>query len=134
MKITSVLVLSALTFSFSFAAAVERDSCSPGSYYVRAHKRGAYMRADGTLVNSTDVKATCRVRTKTYDFWSTRLSSGRPKGWPHKGEKSADWTEAEKESLLEALQALPDNLQLESIKYIFRMKQSWHPPNHSDSI
>ncbi|MCM2282421.1 MAG: hypothetical protein NDI61_11320 [Bdellovibrionaceae bacterium] len=134
----TILFISVFCFvSSGFAASKGRGTCPEGTYAITGHSRKAYMRADGTYVKSTNVKASCRRRSKSYDFWNHRFSDGRPDGWPHRGEKSVAWTEEEKERFYEAMASLPDLFQIESMRTIYRMKQSWYPPNpatHANGI
>lgn len=96
---------------------------------MKAHPRSAYVKTDGTAVSAARVKATCRLRTKVYDFWSKRLIDGRPEGWPYKGERTGDWTEAERERFFAAVEGLPEMLQVPSLKAIYRMIESTYRPN-----
>jgi hypothetical protein len=55
--------------------------------------------------------------------WVKRIKAGKPDKWPVAGEVTKDWTAAEKEMVLSALNLLPEQLQIQ-INGIFRMKTS----------
>jgi hypothetical protein len=120
-----------MMFFSQFALAKVVIDCPEGQYPVRSHPRRAYFKADGTFVRATQVSKSCRERTKEYDFWFGRLKDGPPPSWPHKAEKSAQWTDDERQRVLEALGELPEELWDQTIKGIYRLKRSKDHPNPS---
>lgn len=131
MNVLGFLSLALLAFDGSSGWAKNEISCGQGQYRVRSHPRRAYYKADGTYVRATQVSSSCRDKRKEYDFWFDRLKSGTPPSWPHKIEKPANWTEEERERVLEALGELPEELWDQSIKGIYRLKRAKDHPNPS---
>lgn len=128
----AILFYSTLLVFFSqFSLAEKALDCPKGQYRVRSHPRRAYYKADGTFVRASQVSKSCRERSKEYDFWFGRLKDGPPPSWPHKTEKPAKWTDDERERVLEALGELPEELWDQTIKGIYRSKQSKDHPNPS---
>lgn len=123
-----MLVLS-LIFPILFSLASQALECGPNEYQVKAHPRSAYVKSDGTQVAATDVKGHCRPKSRAYIFWNDKIRNGRPSDWPNSSEKSVDWTEEEKERLLEALEKIPDDLWMEKFRGFYRMKKSKDFPN-----
>ncbi len=112
-----------LFVSLSFVALAKVQvptSCPQGEHWVRAHHRRAYIRADGTHVKATNVRAHCRKNQRGYEFWNPKLKPGFPQGWLRQDEKSKPWTEEEKERVLEALESIPEYL-WKKIEGIYRM-------------
>lgn len=105
------------------------ESCSPGEYWVRAHHRRAYTRADGTFVRPSGVSAHCQKNPAGFDHWNPRKRKGLPPGWQHPEEKSKAWTEEEWERVLEALSELPELLWVPSVEGIYRLAKSRFPAN-----
>ncbi len=112
------LFISCLTISS------EAQTCPPDQHWVRAFFRRAYYRFDGTFVSASNVTAHCQNNPSGYEFWQPKIVPGRPEGWPHSTEVTKNWTEEEKERVLEALADLPDALKLQTLRSIFRMSKS----------
>ncbi len=100
------------------------EICPKGEHWVKAHSQSAYMRSDGTGVSGSYHKASCRKNPPSYAVWYERLKNGRPNKWENNNEKSKDWTDDEKERVLEALSDLPNELKLESVLGFYRMAES----------
>ena len=97
--------------------------CDANSYLVKAHNRRAYLRADGTKVSASHVDAYCKSRSAIYDAWISRFGAKPPPGWPD-GEKSKDWTDEERERILEILEELPSSLTSQPTKALLRFDKS----------
>jgi len=100
--------------------------CPLGKHWVERHLRRAYYRADGTYVKAADVKAHCRKNPKGYKHWKKKLKNGIPHGWKNKrkNENSKPWITEERERVFEALEELPEELLVHTIKGIHRMDAS----------
>ncbi len=117
-----------------FASAFAAGGCPVGQYQVRGHFRSGYVRSDGVLVRPTQVKTHCRQLSRAYQFTQSRFQKGIPKDWPHRQEKQGVWTDAQKERVIEALEALPDALIHETVKGIYRLRKSKDFPNPATSV
>lgn len=113
-------------FSCSPALAIECDS---KQYAVKAHHRKAYIRADGTSVSESSVKAHCKDRSISSIYFQERIKDERPLNWPHKNEQTSSWSEEEKVRTIEALEDLPKILRADALKGLYRMKRSKDFPN-----
>lgn len=107
-----------------FTLHADAQYCPAGKHWVRAFFRHSYYRSDGTFVNASNVTSHCQNNPDSYDFWQTKIKSGRPEGWPHTEEVAKNWTEEERERVFEALSDLPDQLKLRALNSIFRMAKS----------
>lgn len=120
-------------FSFTCAAYGATVGCLSGEYLVSGHHRRGYVRSDGTVVRSTDVKSYCKVLTKAYEYSKKRFKKGRPANWPHNIEKASSWTDEETERIVEVLEELPEVLLSKVIVGIYRLKRSKDYPNPASS-
>ncbi|MBI4402627.1 MAG: hypothetical protein HY537_00610 [Deltaproteobacteria bacterium] len=111
-----------------FANAASPNGCGKGQHWVKPHPRRAYYRGDGTYVRATDVTGHCHANPPGYDVWNNKLMTGRPLSW-HKEEKTATWTDEERERILEALGDLPAALKDEGIDGIYRLMRAIDPAN-----
>jgi hypothetical protein len=96
--------------------------CPSGEHWVRAHKRKAYRRADGTFVKASNVAAHCQGNPASYQYWQPKLKAGLPAGW-RENEKSRPWVVEEQERVLEALDSIPEVLQPKTIEGIYRLQR-----------
>lgn len=125
-------VIFTLIFAFTFlpksSATPQKNktaqACPPGKHWVKAHQQRAYIRDDGTPVSSSYHKAGCRKNPESYATWNNRLKAGFPPKWEFKSEKSKNWTQDEKENVLDALSTLPSILLNENVPGIYRLKTS----------
>jgi hypothetical protein len=133
MKMTLYKVNGLSSLFLLWSLPVAALQCPPGTYHVRSHLRSAYYRADGTFVKATHVSESCRGKNAVYDTWAFRLKSGFPPGWENKTERPTQWTEEQRERVLEALGELPEALRKASLKGIYRLSKSiFHPNPASD--
>lgn len=98
--------------------------CPTGQYFVKAHSRKSFIRADGVVVKPTLVSSHCRVNRVSDVYWQDRLQNSRPNDWPYKDEKSKSWTTEERERVLDAICELPDKIWAKSDFRIYRMEKS----------
>jgi len=103
--------------------------CPTGFYRVRSHPRRGYIRSDGVPVKATNVKTHCKELSAAFNFWKPKLKNGYPPNWPHKQEAESPWTTEEEARIIEALEAIPEELWSEAIKGIYRLKKSKDFPN-----
>lgn len=75
------------------------------------------------MVSSSEVIAHCQKNPPSYEKWSNKLKKGAPKNWENKKEKPKQWTEEEKERVLDALSELPTILLDCEVEGIFRMEK-----------
>ena len=68
--------------------------------------------------------AHCQKNLPGTETWIDKIRTGFPPRWQIKSEKQKDWTEDEKERVLEALSDLPKNLIINSVDGIYRLKTS----------
>lgn len=113
----------------SMAQPTLAQNCGSDEYLVPAHSRKAYIRRDGTVVSAANVSTHCKKRSSGYAYVFKNLKKGRPLGWPHKAEKEKNWTESEKNQLIEAIEELPKELLVNEMKGIYRMSSSRDFPN-----
>ncbi len=130
MKVIWIVTILILLFIESSEA---KSICPPGQYHVKAHFRREYSRLDGTIVKAANVKAHCRPLSKAYEYAISRFMNGAPPNWPHKTERTALWTESEKEQLIEALEGLPDIILSRKIEKFYRLRKSEDYPNPASS-
>lgn len=104
-------------FSFSANAESGKLVCPSGQYLVKAHSRKSYFRADGTYVRPSAVKSHCKNFSPGYLFAMGLFKDSLPKEWPH-AEKSAVWSEGEREAIIAALDGLPPDLFSKNLKAI----------------
>lgn len=57
-------------------------------------------------------------------FWKSKLKIGRPQNWANASEKTSAWTKSEQKSVEDALNQVPDQLKIDSLNGIYRMKVS----------
>jgi hypothetical protein len=62
-------------------------------------------------------------------YWKEKKKSNRPSDWPHKNEKTKQFTDGESTKILKALDALPPGLMPKSLNGIYRMGKSIYFPN-----
>ncbi len=91
---------------------------------MRPHGRSGYTRADGTHVSPASVTGHCQRNPPSFQKWNDKIRNGLPPHWALKNEESKDWTEDEKERVLEALSELPKTLIADFIDGIYRLKTS----------
>lgn len=130
-----VLFIFCSTFLRSFAA--EAEKCPKGQFFVRAHHRRAYVTSSGKHVRATHVKSHCKILSPSNEFWLPRLKDGMPPNWPHKGELPASWSAEQKERFLEAMEGLPELLEIGSIEGVYRLESSkdgGNPASHGDGM
>ncbi len=113
------------------SAAIE---CGPNQYKVRAHPVKGYVKADGTAVKASFRSESCRDKSEAYLFWNDKIKNGRPDDWPNASEKSVDWSEEERERLLEALERIPKELWMKPLKGFYRMRKSKDFPNPASAL
>ncbi|MNJ92605.1 hypothetical protein D3C87_102780 [compost metagenome] len=109
------------------------SKCPEGQYWVIGHHRSSYVKADGTLVAATNVRAHCKTYSKVYTEWNSKFKNTPPLGWPHKSEVFKNWTVEEKERALEALGQLPEELWNKKVLGIYRSSKSRESPNPATS-
>ncbi len=119
------LFLSAISQSMAFAS----DWCPTDSYRVKSHHRSSYHRANGTFVSAAHVISHCRKKSKSYQFWNLKIKAGYPENWPYKNERAIEFSEFERERIIEALGEIPIQLWLQSIGGIYRFEKSKDAPN-----
>lgn len=122
----------ALTYATT-AHGAPQGTCPDNSHWVRAHHRRAYIRADGTSVSATNVKAHCQNNPPGYSFWKDKLKTGLPPQWPITSEKTSRWTAEEVERTLDALSKIPESLFAPTIHGIYRLRKSRDFPNPAAS-
>ena len=66
-------------------------------------------------------------------MWAERLKGGLPANWQQRKERPTLWAIDEREHVLEALSALPDTLKVDSVKGIYRARQSQIDPSNPAS-
>lgn len=114
-----------------FAETVLALECPTGQYFVSAHQRNSYYRANGIFVSATAVSDHCRP----YQFSSPlkiKFQDKMPKGWPYL-EKFKSLTAIEKKEIEQAFNSLPVRLKnLGEIK-IYRAIKSVFPDNPTTS-
>ncbi|MGE3760584.1 MAG: hypothetical protein AB7H97_22660 [Pseudobdellovibrionaceae bacterium] len=116
-----------------FASLFVEAACPSSQYQVKGHFRSGYTRSDGSVVKATTVKTHCKQLSKGYQYLQSRFAEGVPIGWPHKTEKVRNWTEAEKQRLIEIIEELPDSLLSRAFKNIYRLQKSKDFPNPATS-
>lgn len=129
MKISLFIAIASLLISYTAHAS---SSCPQGQYWVKSHLRKGHFR-NGKYVSPTTVKAHCKMLTKAYTFWNSRLKNSSPKGWPHSSETFKNWSTEERELLFEALEKLPPELWSEEIQSVYRARKSKDHPNPATS-
>ncbi len=108
----------------------QADTCPQNSHWVRTFSRRAYVRADGTNVSASVVRAHCAANSKAFTFLNGKFKSGMPDVWEYrKTEKSKPWTDAEREEMIEAVSDLPESLWPANLKAIYRAGKSVSYPN-----
>lgn len=87
---------------------VSSSSCGSSEYFVSSHPRSGYVTSSGHHVSPTVVRAHCR--SKSHDFWHSKILNARPPNWPRSSEKERTWKQDEKNHLFKALSLMPDEL------------------------
>ncbi len=98
--------------------------CPSGQHWVNAYNRKSYFRADGTSVKATSVSAHCRKSRESDVYWKNNFENDRPADWPHRTEKSKQWSAEEIERVLEAICELPEEVWKKSQYRMHRMEKS----------
>ncbi len=95
---------------FGLGAKAQAQTCPPNFYWVKAHPRSEYARADGVSYSAAHVVGHCRSKSKTYDFWVEKFVNGRIDGWPHLKEQFKNWSSKEIELAINLLTEVPEFL------------------------
>lgn len=130
-----ILIASASGAPIKPEKGVPTQNCGHEEHFVKGHTRRAHLRSDGTNVSSAWVAPHCKANPPKYFEWKSRFKANRPQEWQRKREFFKDWTEEERERMLDALSVLPDQLQISSVKGLFRSrKSSDHPENPASNF
>lgn len=120
-----------LPFFCSFSSLAK--DCPTGQHWVKSHSRSSYTRADGTFVRATTISSHCRHNRESDNYWLSKFVDSRPEAWPHRLEKSKEWTTEEIERVLQAICELPAEAWRTSKYKIHRMTQSKDGKNPATS-
>lgn len=112
-----IVVSSLFTFEGHARLATGPQNCLAKEHWVIPHMRTRNGKTEA-------VKGHCRANPRGFKFWNARILKSRPRGWPHKQEKTIPWKTAEIEDILCELAKLPEELQLKKIRGIYRMERS----------
>ena len=123
-KYSCLLILMVTIPSYAGTKKSSPGNCGSNQHWVRAHAQTAYTRGDDTAVSGSFHKAHCQNNPPAYVIWNPKLKNGSPPNWEFKNEKSKNWTDEEKEKVLEALSELPPQLLNQPVDGIYRMSES----------
>ncbi len=84
----------------------------------------------GTYTCPDQCEIFCKPKKCERDpYWKSKIKDGKIKNWDIKSEKNVNWTNTERETILDALDRLPDILKSVPIDGIYRMEKSVFPAN-----
>lgn len=121
-------------FSSACLGQTKAAVCGLNEHWVRSHFRRAYVRANGTFVSATNVRAHCKKNQISFTSWKDKFQNQKPAFWPNKTEKSKRWTEEEIERVFDALDSLPEILRNQKVEGILRFEKAWDPVNQASSL
>jgi hypothetical protein len=123
-RIIFVIPLATVCFALPLAHVQGEKDCLTNEHWVRAHHRNAYTKSNGVHYKAAQVSAHCQKNSKTYLGWNHKIKTGFPPGWQYVDEKTKEWSDNERERVLEALSDLPPELLANSVEGIYRLGTS----------